>query len=247
MSDGRFLAPQPKLIIRTITPGGLYYDGIDALGQGFGRDLGKLTEHYVGRLLAAVDPQIDLRPEITYANGDKSIDWFLTLPSALVLFEVKSERFRLNERAAVEGFLDRITDRLNKAHKQLAATSTALDQGKTELAEIDHDLPRLGVIVTAEPFYLANSEPMLERLEQAPFPVVVASLRDIEHMAGLTLTDLDTFLASVRTEGFGEPGTLSGAIERQPDRGRSSVLEAAWDAYPWMTSSEDAEVDFEGV
>lgn len=236
MPDGRYLAPQPRLILRTVTPGTLYYEGIRTLGKAFARDLGKLTEHYVGRLLREVDPAIDLRPEIGW-EGRKSIDWFLTLPSSLVMFEVKSERYRLHERAAVGGFLDRITTQLNKAHGQLAATSAAIDSKRPEFAAIDSNLPRRGVIVTAEPFHLANSAPMSSRLDRAPFPVIVASMRDLEHMAGLAPEHLDAFF--VELEGEFRAASVAEALSRFPHRQRPPLMEQAWDAYPWFDLTGD--------
>lgn len=238
LADGRFVAPLPRLILRTITPNRLYYDGIGSLGQAFTSDLGTLTEHYVGRLLRAIEPVADVRGEIEF-GGRKSIDWFLTLPSTLVMFEVKSDRYRLFEQAAVEGSLDAITSRLNRAHKQLAATSTALDDARPEFSGLDAELPRLGIIVTAEPFYLANSEYMQERLDRAEFPVIVASLRDLEHLTAIPLDDLDAFLTRIRTEGFGDAADLTRALGQQRIERRSPVLEAGWNAYPWLTRDDE--------
>jgi hypothetical protein len=51
LSGGVTVAPSPRLIMRTVTPGGLYYAGLERYGDGFTTDLGYLFEHYVGRQL----------------------------------------------------------------------------------------------------------------------------------------------------------------------------------------------------
>lgn len=140
MHDGRLLAPQPHLILRTITPGALYYPGMKKFGQPFGRDLGHLTEHYVGEQLRSMAPTIELHPEIAYPEGKnekKSIDWFLVLPSVVIMFEVKSAQFGLLERAGFGDYQDRVQTLLNKATTQLERTSKQLDWSVPEKVEAD--------------------------------------------------------------------------------------------------------------
>ena len=95
MGDGRLLAPQPRLILRTVSPGALYYRGIKKWDKGFGSDFGRLTERYVGRHLKTIEGA-EVHPEIVYKKGqNRSIDWFLIFPSVVVMLEVKSARFGL--------------------------------------------------------------------------------------------------------------------------------------------------------
>lgn len=120
MPNGRFLAPQPRLILRTVSPAALYYAGMAEFGAAFARDLGRLTEQYVGRLLNE-NGGVDLHPEVTYTSGKqqlKSIDWFLVLPNLIVMFEVKSARFGLLERAAFGDYRSKVAGLLNKATQQ---------------------------------------------------------------------------------------------------------------------------------
>lgn len=235
MPDGRALAPQPRLILRTISPGGLYYRGIAEYGEPFARDLGHLTERYVGELLTNIDPRPELHPEITYGkNNAKSTDWFLVLPNLVVMLEVKSARYGLLERAATPGFLDRSTNLFNKAIKQLATTNEHLDNNHDRFKHIPNDRLRIGIIVTGEPHYLANSDWMRQRLDPTPIPTLVASLRDIEQLAGLPLHHVETQLTAIANDPERSTWTLDTALNDAPDQGRSPVLQRAWDSYPWV-------------
>jgi hypothetical protein len=247
MPDGRLLAPQPKLILRTITPSALYYRGMREFGDAFGRDLGHLTEHYVGENLKVVTPDAEVYPEVVYGKKQerKSVDWFLVMPSTAVMFEVKSARYGLLERAAGPGFDNRIKELLNKALGQLERTSRELDSGTTEFEHIPRDRARLGVIVTGEPLYLANSPWMRDLLKTLPFPTLVASLRDIEHLMSLPLDEIEAQLVMIANDPDRSTWSLSTAL--QPDKLHENVvLRRAWDAYPWLADIEAGTPDGAG-
>lgn len=234
MPDGRSLAPQPRLILRTVTPGSLYYRGMDIYGEAFGRDLGKMTERYVGQLLTNIAPTPEVHPEVRYGkgNGQASTDWFLVLPSAVVMFEVKSSRYGLRERAAVPGYESRITTLLSKALGQLAVTSERLDDGHQRFAHVPSDRPRVGIIVTAEPYYLANSGWMRDRLKPTPFPTLIASLRDLERLTALPLDQVESQLLAIANDPERSTWNLANSLQGIPV-GPNPVLQRAWDIYPW--------------
>lgn len=170
MDDSRHLAPQPRLILRTVSPGNLYYTGIAHLHpKKFGSDLGYLTEHYVGRQLKTI-PTAQLHPEIKYGNPEqKSIDWFLVLPNVVVMFEVKSTRFGLLQRAA-DGHEETITNVIGGAVQQLVRSDAAISNRNPAFAHIPTDRPRIGIVTTAEPYYLANSTPGTRTYRHAAVP-----------------------------------------------------------------------------
>jgi hypothetical protein len=179
MPNGLLLAPQPSLILRTMTPGVLYHAGMSACGTAFARDLGKLTEKYVGTLPGAIDGEIALHPEVEYSHAKqnlRSTDWFLVLDSAVITFEVKSARFGLLDRATTEGYEERVSAPLKKVPRQLRITAERLDSRHPAFAHIPSDRPRIGISVTGEPFYLANSTCMRDLRATAPFPTLIASL-----------------------------------------------------------------------
>lgn len=243
MPNGRLLAPQPRLILRTVSPGAIYYRGMDEFGQAFSRDLGHLTEHYVGKQLRAVEPSPELHPEVVYRAGKdevKSADWFLVLPSAVIMFEVKSARFGLLDRAAFGGYQDKVKTLLNKAIQQLERSSKAIDDGNPLFAHIPNDRPRVGVVVTGEPYYLANSHWTRDLLSDARFPTLTASLRDIELLAGLPLHEVEEQLVRIANDPDRSTWSLSTALDKATGT-RSPVLQRAWDAYPWPEAPHEGD------
>jgi hypothetical protein len=81
LGDGP-VAPATRLILRTVTPGGLYYAGWAAHGKAFADDLGGLFEHYIGRQLKLITGG-EIEGEIVFGKGGghKSVVWFVILPN----------------------------------------------------------------------------------------------------------------------------------------------------------------------
>lgn len=241
MPNGKLLAPQPRLILRTISPGALYYAGIEEFGTAFARDLGHLTEHYVGRLLRNDRDNVELHPEITYGKQQmKSIDWFLVLPGVVVMFEVKSARFGLLERAAFGDYRTKVSGLLNKATQQLIRSSDALDASHPSFAHIPNDRPRIGIVVTGEPHYLANTYWVREMLDTAPFPTLTASLREVEELAALPLEEIERQLLHIANDPDRSTWNLANSLNMS-DVDHHPILQHAWDAYPWPNALNDDE------
>lgn len=244
MPDGRLLAPQPKLILRTVSPGALYYDAIRHFDQPFGRDLGHLTGHYVGKQLRSIEPTADVEPEFKYKQGKQTLDstdWFLILPSLVVLIEVKSARFGLLERAAFGEYRDKVKGLLNKAASQLQKSSEAMDGGVPEFAHIPTNRPRIGIIVTGEPLYMTNTHWVRDLLDEATFPTLTASLREIESLCSLPRDEIESQLISIMNDPDRPTWALGNALHNEPGTHRNLILERAWNAYPWPDALEDDE------
>lgn len=234
MPDGRLLAPQPRLILRTITPGGLFQVSKDTLGPSFPSDMGVLTEAYIGRQLRLLEPGASVHPEVTYGRDNaKSIDWFLVLPSLLVMFEVKSARFGILERAGLLGFEERSRKLITKANNQLQRTSEALDAHTPELVHIPSDCPRIGVVVTAEPHHLSNSEFVRQSVAQASFPTLVVSAREVEHLVTLPVDELEAQLIDIAGDPERSTWSFANALGSPPTK-RNPLLEEAWASYPLL-------------
>lgn len=231
MSDGRYLAPQPRLILRSVSPGRLYYAGKAAYGKAFTRDLGHLAEHYVGRQLALV-PDAELHGEIIYGRSNsKSIDWFLVLPKVVVLIEVKSARLGTVHRAGGDGLDDSVAGLLNRAVGQLDRTLAEIRARAMEFANIPDDRPLMNMIVTTEPFYLANTPWARDLINEPSIPTVVASLRDLEFLVTLPRDELEDRLVEIARgllPGWELTGVLKGAEIHD-----NTVLRSAWNSYPW--------------
>lgn len=242
MPDGRHLAPQSRLIFRTITPGSLYYTGIERLHpKKFGSDLGYLTEHYVGEQLRTI-PAAEVHPEIKYDNPEKkSIDWFLVLPNAVVMFEVKSTRFGLLQRAA-QGHEDAITNVIGGAVDQLTRTEKAITDQHPAFAHIPTDRPRIGIVTTAEPYYLANSHPARQLIDTPNFPTIVASLRDIEMLVTLPADQLEHHLTAIANDPERSTWQLGLALKDVQRGTRNPIHERAWKSY-FSHAFDDMEKD----
>ncbi|MGH3480392.1 MAG: hypothetical protein ACRDQD_26600 [Nocardioidaceae bacterium] len=240
LDSGIIVAPQPRLILRTITPGGLYYTGIAKWGNPFAEDLGKLVEHYVGRQLRLIE-NAEVHPEVVYGRPEKrSVDWFAVLPDLVILVEVKSSRLTLRSRAGDETLVPDLQRSLGKATEQLATSVERVRDGHAAFAHIPNDRPFVGLIVTAEPFYTANSTFVRQRLGTAPVPTLAASLRDLEHLLSLDQTVLSNRLSAIVNDPEKSTWKLGIALGDDSATGPNPILEHAWSSYPWpFDVSED--------
>lgn len=238
MGDGNPVAPATRLILRTVTPGGLYYPGIAMYDNDFANDLGLLFEHYVGRQLKLIDGA-RVEPEIAYGKGggEKSVDWFVLMPNLVVLVEVKSSRLGPAARAGEPGLMESLQNSLGRARKQLARTVTRLAEGHPAFSDIPTGQPILGLIVTAEPFYTGSAYLLDHDRATIPggplpdVPVAVASARTVEMLV---------------THGADAEAVLLDAMARRSEDGvvnlydignkpgqHNQILEDAWNSYPW--------------
>ncbi|MEU4450106.1 hypothetical protein AB0F44_02190 [Nocardioides sp. NPDC023903] len=238
MGDGRLLAPQPSLIMRTVTPEVLFYRGVEEFGsQPFGTDMGLLTQHYVGKQLRLLEPSVTLFPEVEYWVGKSrkdSTDWFLVFESLVVMIEVKSARYGWFAQAAGDGYKDRAHSPLVKGVDQLITTAGLLAEGRPEFAHIPTDRPLVGILVTAEPFYMANTPWVRDEvLSRGDIPITVASLSDIERMVCLSTDDVERRLLKMINDPERMMHPLDVGMDLVGEVLRNPILEAAWDGYPW--------------
>ena len=135
---GTVVAPATRLILRTVTPGGLYYAGMAEHGKAFADDLGLLFEHYIGRQLKLIEGA-RVEPEIAYGKGggNKSVDWFVVLPNLVILVEVKSRRLRPAARAGDAALFTSLAETLGGARRQLTRTVERLGEGDPALLTSD--------------------------------------------------------------------------------------------------------------
>lgn len=232
--SGSVVAPAPSLILKTVTPGGLYYAGMAAHGEDFANDLGTLFEHYIGRQLRTIDGA-DIHPEVVYGKGGgmKSVDWFVVTPDLVLLVEVKSKRLGPAARAGAT-LTHALKDAIHKARRQLDRTVGEIFDKNPAFSHIPTDRQIVGLVVTAEPFYTAPADLLDRGLATiatpdgfADVPVAVASARDVEYLVTHGGKAARLVLDQVAAKG---EGVLSMTIV--PD-GRNSILEDAWNAYPW--------------
>lgn len=184
----RFIVPQPRLIRRRMAPNALFYAGSAKYGNAFGTDLGYLAETYVGRTLRQIEGA-QVYEEVKYResrNEKASIDWFLVMPNLVVLIESKATRPDIRLRLGNPELGTALGDQLKKSVNQLNATHALIEAGHEAFVHIPTDRPRVGLTITAEPFYHGNSADFRDLLPRPDLPVSFTSLRDLEALAGYT-------------------------------------------------------------
>lgn len=190
---------------------------------------------------------MEVHGEVAY-GGSKTIDWFVVFPELTLLVEVKSRRMNTGDTADNPDLARKIAQIVGHANKQLARTHDLLESGHTAVKHVPTDRPMVGLVVTTEPLYLANSPWVRDHLDPLPFPTLTASMRDLENMVRLDSTTLAESLLSIAndpdlstwylTQSLAE---LNGA-EWGPE---SPILTSAWDAYPWPDDPEPASGEVE--
>lgn len=237
MPDGRKLAPQPHLILRTVSPLNMYYRGIKKWETAFSRDLGKLVEHYAGKQLRLFDGA-NVIGEIIYRNKNqerKSVDWLVLTPQLTLLVEVKSARFNALSKAGHSEIEEQMNRKIGHAIKQINKTHELIQSNHPDFQIIPKDNPIQGLIVTAEPFYQGNSKHVRQKLEPTQIPTTVCSLQGLEYLTALPSSSAADALIRLATDPehynseFME--ALSAVID--PDIARelaNPIIENAWDS-----------------
>lgn len=238
LGDGPPVAPASRLILRTISPGGLYYAGVSTYGNTFASDLGNLFEHYVGRQLKLLE-SAEVHPEITFGKGGghKSVDWFVVLPGVVLLIEAKSKRLGPAARAGDPSLIEALEGSLGEARKQLTRTVAHMSDGHPAFSHIPTDRPMIALIVTAEPFYSAGAYLMdysdgstIPGGKLQDVPIGAVSARQLEAFVthGADAEGIVLDLLAKRGEGI-----IAFLNVGKKDGEQNPILEKAWDSYPW--------------
>lgn len=239
LGDKGIWAPQAMFVYRAFHPINLYYRGWAAWGSSFAHELGLRHEVYVGRQLRLAAEPTALHDEIVYGTPEKkSIDWFWVTDQAVVLFECKSARLALEARAgAAEKVKKVVYDILVKARIQLDKSEELIQQQTPPFDQFPNDRPIIGVVVTAEPFYLANST-MAEYGQQSRIPSITMSLRELEHWVCLppdvAVSKLLEVLQDPDLSTWSFSQALDQALGDLPDLPRNPILDEAYKHYDFL-------------
>lgn len=224
-------APVPELILQTVMPRGLYFAGYEAWGSEFTRDLGVRVQTYVGRQFQQGQEHFEVLPEIEYEKSQLSADWILVGREAVVIVECKSARMSMKGRLGGAELHDVTARYIEKGRTQISRTAALIESRDPAFIHIPDDRPVVGLVVTAEPFYLANV-PDHGTVEGA-VPTIVASLRDLERLMSLPYDDVIPALLSVVNDAERRTWHLSDAInDRFPESRRNALLDRAWASSP---------------
>ena len=77
--------------------------------------------------------------------------------------------------------LEQVKRCLGRAFNQLRRSEDLISSGHPSFGAIPTDRTRLGMVVTLEPYWTANSPTVRQYLPEPALPTVVASARELEH------------------------------------------------------------------
>ncbi|WEK12965.1 MAG: hypothetical protein P0Y48_10895 [Candidatus Microbacterium phytovorans] len=229
-ADGLF-APVPELIYSSVSPSVLYHRARDAWGDAFSRDLGQRVQQYVGRQLQLLSPDLTILPEIEYRKGQLSADWFAVNDDLLLVVECKASRASLEARLGSQALDDQFKRDISKAKGQIERTASLVAAGDSALSQMLGRRQVIGLIVTAEPFYLLAQAHSSELI--AGIPTLLGSLRDLEHWTTLPAGEAVRQLTSIATDPERRTWPLGNALDVPPNSTtHNSILESVWERLP---------------
>lgn len=103
--------------------------------------------------------------------------------SAVILVECKAARLTLDAQAGGESLATVMQRYLGEAREQIDRTARLIRDAHPAFECIPKDRPIVGMVTTAEPFYLAGT-PFSGFASSGEVPVVTMSLRDLEFLVG---------------------------------------------------------------
>ncbi|MET3769445.1 hypothetical protein ABIB15_002147 [Marisediminicola sp. UYEF4] len=230
-------APQSMLVSRAIFPTNLYYVGMKKWGLPFAENLGGRVEQYVGRQLRLIAGD-HVEGEISYGKGDKSVDWIWVTERAVVLVECKSARMTLGAKAADASLGTVVARSLGKAREQIDRTAALIQNRHVAFAHVPADRPVIGLIVTAEPFYLGNASILPEYGAHGTTAAQVMSLRELEHFACLDELEAVDLLQTVLADPEKRTWSLVSVMKDLRDTGKNPILERAWNQYNYLDQGD---------
>ena len=222
--------PVSALVVRKVSPLGLYYSGLAHFGEAFARDMGQLFEAYVGDNLQLC-PEAVVHPEVTYGkSSQKSVDWILVTRTAVVLVEAKSVRPTEEVRVGGPGAAAALQRMLEKAGRQIQRTSEEIDNGNPAFAHIPTDRPRVGLIATIADFHVLNADPIRQFAGlQAQLPTVIGSIGEIETVVN-NVPDLAHFLLQVATAHPSTGNSIRSGLKGYGPTRENPILMHAWES-----------------
>ncbi|MCX4743934.1 NERD domain-containing protein [Kitasatospora sp. NBC_01287] len=237
--DAWLLCPVPQLVHRKAGPAGLYFTGFASHGQSFSIETGYLFEQYVGRQLRLL-ADADVLPEITYLVGKKqkreSVDWIVVFDDLVLLVEVKACMPTENARLGLAFGVEETIRKIGKAYEQINRTEDLIANGRPAFAAVPKDRPRHGIVVTLEPFPIANAPFPAPGLPTTALPVTVASAQEIEYLVMLTDTSASTLLLARAADPEQSTWSLD-AVLAHHSADRNPILDDVWNSYLWSSAS----------
>lgn len=247
--DTEPLAPWGQAVIAKASAPGLYYFILSKLesvrARQFTGELGPIFQQYVGRQLRTVGEGCTVIPEVRYGPRTKlvdSCDWLVDLPDLLVLIECKSRQPIESLRRAGEDWTKSIADTAGKGIQQISRSDQNLEKIAIECALVDTAKPRVGIVVTLEPFYVDQNWIAREGLPNASIPTAVASVEDIETLVTLGAEELSVALWQAGDDARGNVMHLASALEHAKGR-ENRLLVETWESVDLFSRVEQVALE----
>lgn len=197
--DGRFVAPQYRLISKLAAPDSLAYRGVLRQGDEFTGQLGPIFEQYVGDQFKLL-PNVTVDSEVKFRVGKKglaSIDWFVELQNCILLVEAKSARPNEAVRSGRAEPWTAYELALGKAYKQISDTKNYIESGHEAFKKYRNGKKLIGLVVTLEPFYLANSGLFMGSKSEYGMPILQLSASELEQLVLIDPIELGKLLDQI--------------------------------------------------
>jgi hypothetical protein len=198
IATNRAVAPWAQAILMKTSPPSIYHMARRHFGDAFSHDLGHVFQHYVGRQLKQIEGDAVATPEVAYgprSTRKDSCDWFLELPSLLVLIECKARQPIESLRVGGSEWMKSVEESISRGIQQLNRSHQDIEDIAKAHGALDTSKPRLGLVVTLEPFYVSNNPLLQELIPSSRVPVGVISVSDLESLVRASGEELATMLS----------------------------------------------------
>jgi hypothetical protein len=228
-----YLCPVPALLPRKAGPAGIYFAGMARWGTAFSRDLGHLFQQYVGDQLRLI-PTTDVLGEIEYRIRGKetgqSADWIVVHDDVVLIVEVKSAMPTEDYRLGWDQGITTTKDKIGKAFKQIDRTAGHIRERRAEFSAVPDDRPIVGLVITLEPFHMAQGYPVRQKLPTTTTPTLICSADELELMViAEKPTMSDIVLRAVNDPGV--EGWALKTISGPHSTMRNPILDKAWQVF----------------
>jgi len=221
---GPHVAPVAQFLMLRAGPGVLYYDAIKKGGREFAAELGHVFQHYVGKQLRLTPGRV--HDEVVFAGKsgqERSIDFIVELPEAVVLVECKAIPMGADARRGQPQMHEDIAKTAGKAASQIDATAARIIGNHLNFRFVPRDRPIVGLIVTLDPYYAIG-------IRKPQVDTWLASIRDLEQLVTVTAPSIGSLLLR-RTPGTDVPSVST--LLKEVNLGRNTLLDEAWSKLPF--------------
>lgn len=223
-------APIPRLILSRATPNGLYYLGAADSGPRFTDALGSVFETYVGNQLKLSQPTVLLH-DVEYERGLRAADYVAVFDDAVLIVEAKATPLTAESRLGGLRLTADLERALGKGKQQVLDTAALIRRGHPAFAEVPPSLRQIGLVVTMEPYFQANSSSLLAQ-RTSDIPVMFGAARELEYLVSLDQETAVEALLRIVSDESRRRWNLGNALG-PGGAGRNKILDEAWAAYPF--------------